>query len=215
MKWAARGFADPAAYILFLAGVLLATSRRMRAKFCRRLLFGALLLALGIFMKPIVAPGGGGCSAAPARHALSPAMAAACWSLHRVSCRCSRWRCTTGFTATSSCCSAPMPSTRRAGDAALGLCRGRARIAATLDFGGGYFVRRLLCSIVRRLAERRARGISMRPFHSRERRGVAILIYVVLRGRRFDPWLRLVGAQRWPSMWWRCSIMPRSPAIIS
>ena len=29
--------------------------------------------------------------------------------------------------------------------------------------------------------------------------GVAILLYVVLRGRQFDPWLRLVGARRLPS----------------
>ena len=80
VKWAARGFADPAAYILFIAGIC-ADHRRAAptvpaARFSPAL-FGALLLALGIFMKPIVAPaaavllGGAGLV-----RALSPAMAA-------------------------------------------------------------------------------------------------------------------------------------------
>lgn len=52
-QWAARGFADPAAYILFAAGllVLLRASEKFAAAFS-----AALLLALAIFMKPIVAP---------------------------------------------------------------------------------------------------------------------------------------------------------------
>ena len=56
-QWAARGFADPAAYILFVAGTVLIVPAQSdeRRKFCRAF-FGALLLALGIFMKPIVAP---------------------------------------------------------------------------------------------------------------------------------------------------------------
>ncbi len=52
-QWAARGFADPAAYILFVAGllVLVTANEKFAAPF-----FAALLLALAIFMKPIVAP---------------------------------------------------------------------------------------------------------------------------------------------------------------
>ncbi len=52
-QWAGRGFADPAAYILFVAGllVLLRTSDKFPAAFS-----AALLFAAAIFMKPIVAP---------------------------------------------------------------------------------------------------------------------------------------------------------------
>src|ERR1035441_3594248 len=58
VKWAGRGFADPAAYILFIAGLLPIVGAKpleLNAKFMPAL-FGALLLALGICMKPIIAP---------------------------------------------------------------------------------------------------------------------------------------------------------------
>ena len=57
-KWASHGFADPAAYILFVAGILPivgATRAGPRAAFATGF-FGALLLALAIFMRPVVAP---------------------------------------------------------------------------------------------------------------------------------------------------------------
>jgi hypothetical protein len=56
-QWAGRGFADPAAYILFAAGllVLVRASEQFQASFFAAF-FAALLFALGIFMKPIVAP---------------------------------------------------------------------------------------------------------------------------------------------------------------
>jgi hypothetical protein len=50
-KLAAKGFADPAAYIVFFCALLPLMRDRALAKFC-----GALLLALAIFLKPIVAP---------------------------------------------------------------------------------------------------------------------------------------------------------------
>ena len=52
-QWAGRGFADPAAYILFTAGllVLVRATDKFPAAFS-----AALLFALAIFMKPIVAP---------------------------------------------------------------------------------------------------------------------------------------------------------------
>jgi hypothetical protein len=57
-RWASRGFADPMAYILFIAGLLTLINAKWvsRDHFTAGFL-GALLLALGIFMKPIVAPG--------------------------------------------------------------------------------------------------------------------------------------------------------------
>lgn len=52
-QWAGRGFADPAAYIFFTAGllVLVRATGKFPAAFS-----AALLFALAIFMKPIVAP---------------------------------------------------------------------------------------------------------------------------------------------------------------
>jgi hypothetical protein len=59
-QWASRGFADPAAYILFIGGILLIVSPGGAERHdIMRAFFGALLLALGIFMKPIVAPAAG------------------------------------------------------------------------------------------------------------------------------------------------------------
>jgi len=57
VKWAARGYADPAAYLFFIAGlgVLVGARAGPSANFLPAL-FGALLLVLGITMKPIVAP---------------------------------------------------------------------------------------------------------------------------------------------------------------
>jgi hypothetical protein len=58
VRWASRGFADPLAYILFVAGllVLLNTVRTAAASFPSAFL-AALLFALAIFVKPFVAPG--------------------------------------------------------------------------------------------------------------------------------------------------------------
>jgi hypothetical protein len=57
-KWAARGFADPAAYILFIAGLLplIGTTRARPSEDFAPAFFGALLFALAVFMKPIVVP---------------------------------------------------------------------------------------------------------------------------------------------------------------
>ena len=125
-QWAARGFADPAAYILFVAGLAAAGARaptNPSGIFCRAF-FGALLFALAIFMKPIVAPAAavllGGAGICGAVRGGSGRGLPACAS---VSCRCFPWPCTTGCSAMSSCCSAPMPAIRQvAGDAAVGLC---------------------------------------------------------------------------------------------
>src|SRR5262245_11103297 len=56
-QWASRGFADPTAYILFVAGVLpIVSAGSTEFENVIRAFCGALLLALAIFMKPIVAP---------------------------------------------------------------------------------------------------------------------------------------------------------------
>jgi hypothetical protein len=61
VKWAARGFADPAAYIFFLAGLLLLVGRGAqgpRATFAPA--WGAgLLFAVALFVRPNIAPAAG------------------------------------------------------------------------------------------------------------------------------------------------------------
>src|SRR5262249_34951056 len=53
---AARGFSDPAAYMLFVAGMLPIIGQPQENRNFISGFFGALLLALAIWMKPIVAP---------------------------------------------------------------------------------------------------------------------------------------------------------------
>jgi len=59
VKWAARGFADPAAYVLFLAGLAVLVGRTRagpRATFSAACAAG-LLFALALFVRPNIAPG--------------------------------------------------------------------------------------------------------------------------------------------------------------
>ena len=65
----------------------------------------------------------------------------------------------------------------------------RLRELVTLNFGGGHLSRAFF-QIVNWLSGPAESAWTM-PLNAA---GVAILIYVVVRGRRFDPWLRLIGA---------------------
>lgn len=183
-KWAARGFADPAAYMLFIAGlaVLTGVSRSFTASF-----FGALLLALGIFMKPIVAPtaaiflGGAGLAALYLKQ--WPRVIGLCTGFVFVfSMALHNWVFGKVFVLFSS----------NSGDSNLLVMPPSAYAAA---FGGllhgdvsG------LGRIVTQLADwlsGPAESYWTIPLNAA---GVAILAYVVVRGRAFDPWLRLIGA---------------------
>jgi hypothetical protein len=56
-KWAARGFADPLAHIFLIWGIVVLVGRSISADWrVGTALGGALLLALSVFVKPIVAP---------------------------------------------------------------------------------------------------------------------------------------------------------------
>ena len=82
-----------------------------------------------------------------------------------------------------------MPTCPALGHAAVGLWARRLRELAHLDFGGGY-AHRALAQIAAWLS---GPGEILRylPFNAA---GVVIVVYVTLRGRGFDPWLRLIGA---------------------
>ena len=191
VKWASRGFADPAAYILFIAGLLPivgATSEGPTGKFTPAL-FGALLLALGICMKPIIAPaaavllGGAGLYALYLRQ--WPRLAGFCIGFLPVfSMALHNWIFGRVFVLFSS----------NSGDADLLVMPPSAYFNAvkelvTLNFSGGY-VSRGFFQIVNWLSGP-AESIWTIPLNAA---GVVILAFVVLRGRTFDPWLRLIGA---------------------
>ena len=183
-KWAARIFADPAAYMLFIAGlaVLVGASRSFTASF-----FGALLLALGIFMKPIVAPaaaiflGGAGLAALSMRQWRRVAglcvgfvfvfsMALHNWVFGKVFVL---------FSSNSGDSNLLVMPPSAWGAALRGLVHG--------DVSG-------IGRIVMQLADwlsGPAESYWTIPLNAA---GVVILLYVVLRGRAFDPWLRLIGA---------------------
>jgi hypothetical protein len=188
-QWASRGFADPAAYIFFVAGVLVILGRAAQDKCLVQSFFGALLLALGIFMKPIVAPaaavllGGAGLAALYLRH----------W--RRLAGLC------VGFLPVFSMAlhnwvfgHALVLFSGNAADLNLLVMPPSAYAAAayqlvTLDWRGDDLAR-FFMQIAHWLSGP-AESYATIPINTA---AVAILIYVVIHGRKFDPWLRLIGA---------------------
>jgi hypothetical protein len=191
-KWAARGFADPAAYIFFICGLWVLVGARPLAPAEKFLpaFFGALLLALGIAMKPLVAPaaavflGGVGLGALYFRQ----------WSwlcglclgfLPVFSMALHNW--VFGHAAVLFSANASHPLVLVMPPSAYSAA---AHELVTLNFAGGKFLRALM-QIPQWLSSGPAESYSIIPLSAA---GVAILIYVVVRGKGMDPWLRLVGA---------------------
>ena len=180
-QWAGRGFADPAAYILFTAGllVLVRATGKFPAAFS-----AALLFALAIFMKPIVAPAAavllGGAGIGRSRGSSGRA-SRACAS---ASCRCSPWPCTTGCSAMSSCCSAPIPPT-----ANLLVMPPSAWLAARPRRAAG----RPRRAADRALAERPRADRRHHPGECGSRRRRSSMSLASRRFDPFDPWLRLIA----------------------
>ena len=181
-KLASKGFADPAAYLLFFCAILPLMSRNVLPA-----LLGALLLALSIFMRPVVAPaaailvGGAGLAALYQRQwgrlagmgiGFLPVLSMA---LHN-------WIFGHVFVLFSS----------NSQDSNLLVMPPAAYLAAarelvSLDFSGAA---RVLIQIANWLSGP-AESYWTIPLNAA---GFVILIYVVARGRTFDPWLRLLGA---------------------
>lgn len=190
-KWAARGFADPAAYILFIAGLAVlveAPAPAVGGKFTPAF-FGALLLALGIAMKPIVAPaaavflGGAGLYALYRRQ--GPRLAGLCLGFLPVfSMALHNWVFGHALVLFSSNAAHPQVLVMPPSAYVAALYE-----LATLNFSGGNLARALLQ--IPNWLSGPAESYWTVPLNGA---GVAILIYVVVRGRRFDPWLRLIGA---------------------
>jgi hypothetical protein len=189
-KWAARGFADPAAYILFLGGLLpiFGTTAAGPSRNFAPAFFGALLLVLAIIMKPIVLPAAGvmlaGASVATLVQRQWLRLAGLCIGFVPVlSMALHNWVYGHVFVPLSANAAHPdvlvMPPSAYA--AAL-------RELVTFDVGGGYFGRALMQ--IPRWLSGPAESFATVPLNAA---GVVVLVYVVIWGRRFDPWLRLVG----------------------
>jgi hypothetical protein len=186
-QWASRGFADPAAYIFFIAALLplvAAPSDEFTPAF-----FAAFLFALAIFMKPIVVPAaavllaGAGLCALYSRQWRR--VAGLCIGIIPVlSMALHNWVYGHVF----------VPLSANASNSIVLVMPPSAWLAAlrelfTLNFGGGYLTRGLLQ--IPNWLSGPAESYASIPLNAA---GVVILVYVVVRGRQFDPWLRLVGA---------------------
>ncbi|MFA6267133.1 MAG: hypothetical protein WC670_15630 [Pseudolabrys sp.] len=189
-KWAARGFADPAAYILFIAGLvpLLGPKESGPRDAFWPAFFGALLIVIGVAMKPIVVVAafvflaGAWLHAAFGRQWLRLA-GLSLGAVPVLSMALHNWvfgRALVLFSA-------------NAQDSNLLLMPPAAWIAAlheivTFNFSGG-FAHRALMQIPNWLSGPAESWWTV-PLNAA---GVAMLLYVVARGRAFDPWLRLIG----------------------
>jgi hypothetical protein len=190
-KWAARGFADPAAYILFIAGMLPVIGTTIAGPGDKFLpaFFGALLLALGIFMKPIIAPAAAILLGGAGLYTLSrqqwPRLAGLCIGFLPVfSMALHNWVFGRVFVLFSA----------NAQNANLLVMPPSAYLGAlhellSLNFNAGYAARagKQIADWLSGPAE----SYFTIPLNAA---GVAVLVYVVLRGRAFDPWLRLIAA---------------------
>ncbi len=190
VKWAARGFADPAAAIAALCAVAVLVGRA-RAGPSRHVApaFGsALLFAIAIFIRPNVAPFVAVMLAGAGLAALSQAqwrrfaglclgfLPVAAMPLHN-------WYFGGVFVLFSANAAHPLvfvmpPSAYAAAVAEL----------ARLDFGGEHLAR-ALTQIVQWLSGP-SELAAMVPLHAA---AIVILIHVTFRGRCYDPWLRLIA----------------------
>jgi hypothetical protein len=190
-QWASRGFADPAAYVLFIAGILPvvgASSAGPSARFAPAF-FGALLLALGICMKPIVAPAAavllGGAGLASLYRRQWGRLAGLCIGFLPVfSMALHNW--VYGHVFVLFGANSDLPEVLVMPPAAW---TAAARELAGLQFGGAH-IHRALMQLGHWLSGP-AESYATIPLNLA---GIEILVWVVAAGRRCDPWLRLIGA---------------------
>lgn len=190
-KWASRGFADPAAYILFLAGLLPllgALKTGPRDRFASAF-FGALLIVMGVAMKPLIVVAAfvvlaGAWLWAAFRREWWALAGLSLGALPVFSMALHNWVFGGKLVLFSDNAAHPlvlvMPPSAWAG--AL-------RELVTFDFGGG-LMHRALAHVSNWLSGPAESDWTI-PINAA---GVAMLIYVVARGRAFDPWLRVIGA---------------------
>lgn len=188
-KWAARGFADPAAQILLLWGLwVIVGPREGGGPRVAVAVGGALLFALAVFTKPIVAPIAGIVLAGAGLAALAQRQ----W--RRLGGMCigflpvlvmplHNWYFGHAFVLLSS--NARLPGTYVMPPSAYLSALGE---LLRLNFSGAY-LHQAVVQIGAWLSEP-SQSLASIPFNVA---AAAIVVYVTVRGRDFDPWLRLIG----------------------
>jgi hypothetical protein len=188
-KWAGRGFADPVMHICLLWGILVIVGQRGETERAVAALGGAFLLALAVCTKPVVAPMAGIILTGAGLMALYRQQ----WS--RVVALCigfspvllmpiHNWVFGHQFVLLST--NANLPSLQVMPPAAW---LAALRELATLHFRGAELHRGVV-----QLGEWLSGPSGLKVFIPLHAAAVATLVWVALRGRTFDPWLRVIAA---------------------
>ena len=187
-KWAGRGFADPVMHICLLWGILVIAGQRRETERAVAALGGAFLLALAVCTKPVVAPTAGIILTGAGLMALyrgqwaravalcigfSPVLL---MPLHN-------WVFGHQFVLLST--NANLPSLQVMPPAAWLAALGE---LATLNWGGAELHRAVV-----QLGDWLSGPSGLKVFIPLHAAAVATVVWVALRGRSFDPWLRIIA----------------------
>jgi hypothetical protein len=187
-KWAGRGFADPVMHICLLWGILVIVGQRGETERAVAALGGAFLLALAVCTKPVVAPMAGIILTGAGLMALyrgqwaravalcigfSPVLL---MPLHN-------WVFGHQFVLLST--NANLPSLQVMPPAAWLAALGE---LATLNWGGAELHRAVV-----QLGDWLSGPSGLKVFIPLHAAAVATVVWVALRGRSFDPWLRIIA----------------------
>ena len=187
-KWAGRGFADPVMHICLLWGILVIAGQRRETERAVAALGGAFLLALAVCTKPVVAPTAGiiltGAGLMGLYRGQWARAVALCIGFSPVLLMpLHNWVFGHQFVLLST--NANLPSLQVMPPAAWLAALGE---LATLHWGGAELHRAVV-----QLGDWLSGPSGLKVFIPLHAAAVATVVWVALRGRSFDPWLRIIA----------------------
>lgn len=187
-KWAGRGFADPVMHICLLWGILVIAGQRRETERAVAALGGAFLLALAVCTKPVVAPMAGiiltGAGLMGLYRGQWARAVALCIGFSPVLLMpLHNWVFGHQFVLLST--NANLPSLQVMPPAAWLAALGE---LATLNWGGAELHRAVV-----QLGDWLSGPSGLKVFIPLHAAAVATVVWVALRGRSFDPWLRIIA----------------------
>ena len=187
-KWAGRGFADPVMHICLLWGILVIAGQRRETERAVAALGGAFLLALAVCTKPVVAPMAGiiltGAGLMGLYRGQWARAVALCIGFSPVLLMpLHNWVFGHQFVLLST--NANLPSLQVMPPAAWLAALGE---LATLHWGGAELHRAVV-----QLGDWLSGPSGLKVFIPLHAAAVATVVWVALRGRSFDPWLRIIA----------------------
>ena len=187
-KWAGRGFADPVMHICLLWGILVIAGQRRETERAVAALGGAFLLALAVCTKPVVAPTAGiiltGAGLMGLYRGQWARAVALCIGFSPVLLMpLHNWVFGHQFVLLST--NANLPSLQVMPPAAWLAALGE---LATLNWGGAELHRAVV-----QLGDWLSGPSGLKVFIPLHAAAVATVVWVALRGRSFDPWLRIIA----------------------